>query len=72
MTSIAKSMMKSEVITVRQGFLVVTGSQLGVSLLVLVAAFDIRLASLYAIGIAGIIIFRARKAHYREIGGILF
>ena len=71
-TSIAVSMMKSEVISARQGFLVVTGSQLGVSLLVLVVAFDIKLAALYGIGVAGIIIFRTRKVHYREIGGILF
>ena len=71
-TSIAVSMMKSEIITARQGFLVVTGSQLGVSLLVLVVAFDIRLAALYGIGVAGVIVFRARKVHYREIGGTLF
>ena len=71
-TSIAVSMMKSEIITARQAFLVVTGAQLGVSLLVLVVAFDIRLAALYGLGIAGIVVFRTRKAHYREIGGILF
>ena len=71
-TSVAVSMMRSEVITPRQGFLLVTGSQLGVSLLVLVVAFDIRLVALYGIGIAGIIVFRTRKVQYREIGGILF
>lgn len=71
-TSIAVSMMKSEVITARQGFLVVTGSQLGVSLLVLVVAFDIRLAALYGIGVAGIVIFRTRRVQYRETSGVLF
>ena len=71
-TSIAVGMMRSEIITARQGFLVVTGSQLGVSLLVLVVAFDIRLAALYGIGVAGIVIFRTRRVQYRETGGVLF
>ena len=71
-TSITVSMLKSELVSPRQGFLIVTGSPLGVTLLILVVAFDIRAVALFALGAAGIIIFRARKAHYREIGSMLF
>ena len=71
-TSITVSMLKSELVSPRQGFLIVTGSPLGVTLLILVVAFDIRVVALFALGAAGVIIFRARKAHYREIGSMLF
>ena len=71
-TSITVSMLKSELVSPRQGFLIVTGSPLGVTLLILVVAFDIRAVALFALGAAGVIIFRARKAHYREIGSMLF
>ena len=67
-TSITVSMLKSELISTRQGFLVVIGAQLGVALLILVVAFDVKLVALYALGLAGIIIFRTRKIHYRETG----
>ena len=30
------------------------------------------MVALFALGAAGVIIFRARKAHYREIGSMLF
>ena len=71
-TSITVSMLKSELISTRQGFLVVIGAQLGVALLILVVAFDVKLVALYALGLAGIIIFRTRKIHYRETGAMLF
>ena len=71
-TSITFSMLKSELVSARQGFLIVTGSPLGVTLLILVVAFDIKLAAFYGLGVAGVIIFCTRKVHYREIGSMLF
>ena len=71
-TSITASMLRSELILARQGFLVVLGSQLGVALLILVVAFDIKLLALYGLGVAGVSIFRSRKVRYREIGVMLF
>ena len=71
-TSITVSMLRSELISARQGFLVVLGAQLGVAFLILVVAFDIKLVALYGLGVAGISIFRSRKVRYREIGVMLF
>lgn len=71
-SSITVSMLKSQLVSARQGFLIVTGAQMGVAILILVLALDIRLVAVYGLGIAGIIIFRTRKAQYREIGAMLF
>ena len=71
-TSISVSMLKSELISARQGFLIIIGAQLGIPLLIFVVAFDVKLVALYALGLAGIIIYRTRKRRYREIGAMLF
>ena len=52
-TSITVSMLKSELITARQGFLIVMGAQLGVPLMILVITLDIKLVAVYGLGLAG-------------------
>ena len=69
---IAISMMRSGLISTRQGFLIALGAQLGVSSLILVVAFDIKSPVLYALGLAGIVLVRVGKAHYREAAAMLF
>ena len=71
-TSITVSMLRSDLISARQGFLVVLGANLGVASLILVVAFDIKFLALYVLGVAGVSIFRSRKVRYREIGVMLF
>ena len=71
-TSITVSMLRGDLISARQGFLLVLGSQLGVAFLILVVAFEIKVLALYGLGVAGILIFRARRVHLRETGAMLF
>ena len=71
-TSITVSMLRGDLISARQGFLLTMGAQLGVAFLILVVAFDIRALALYVLGAAGVVIFRTRKVSYRETGTLLF
>ena len=71
-TSITVSMLRGDLISARQGFLLVIGSQLGVAFLILVVAIEIKVLALYGLGVAGILIFRARRVHLRETGAMLF
>ena len=68
---ISVSMMRSGLITTRQGFLIALGAQLGVSFLILAIAFDIKVATLIALGVSGIAFFRLGKIQYRDAAAIV-
>ena len=67
---ISVSIMRSGLITTRQGLLIALGAQLGVSFLILAIAFDIKVATLIALGVSGIAFFRLGKMHYRDAAAI--
>ncbi len=71
-TFITVSMVRSGLISTRQGYPIALGAQLGVGLILLIVTLDIRLVALCGLGVGSIIITRARRGNYREIGAMLF
>ena len=71
-TFITISMLRSGLISTKQGYSIALGAQMGVGLILFIVGIDIRLAALYGIGIGGLAVTRMRRGHYREAGAMLF
>ena len=71
-TFITISMLRSGLISAKQGYSIALGAQMGVGLILFIVGIDIRLAALYGIGIGGLAVTRMRRGHYREAGAMLF
>ncbi len=71
-TFITISMLRSGLISARQGYPIALGAQMGVGLILFIVTVDIRLAALFAIGIGGVVITRLNRGNYREAGAMLF
>lgn len=71
-TFITISMLRSGLISARQGYPIALGAQMGVGLILFIVTVDIRVAALYGIGIGGLIITRLHRGNYREAGAMLF
>ncbi len=67
LTFIVVSMLRSGFVSKRGAFVILLGGNLGVVLLVLVVTFDIKLISLYVLGIASLVMIRERASKYRPI-----
>ena len=73
LTFIVVSMAKSRLVSTRGAFAIVLGGNVGVTLLVFMLTFDIRLAALYVVGAAGLVIASDRVAgDYRRIAASVF
>ena len=71
-TFITISMLRSGLISAKQGYPIALGAQMGVGLILFIVTVDIRIAALYGIGIGGVIITRLNRGNYREAGAMLF
>ena len=71
-TFITVSMVRSGLISARQGYPIALGAQLGVGLILLIVTLDIRLVALCGLGVGSIVITRARRGNYRATGAMLF
>ena len=71
-TFITISMLRSGLISTKQGYPIALGAQMGVGLILFIVTVDIRVAALYGIGIGGLIVTRLQRGNYREAGAMLF
>ena len=72
LTFIVVSMLRSGFFSTRGAFAILLGGSLGVVLLVLVVTFDIKLISLYVLGIASAVMISERASKYRPIAASFF
>ncbi len=72
LTFIVVSMLRSGFVSTRGAFAILLGGNLGVALLVLVVTFDIKLISLYVLGIASAVMISERASKYRPIAASFF
>ena len=71
-TFITISMLRSGLISARQGYPIALGAQMGVGLILFIVTVDIRVAALFGIGVGGALITRLNRGNYREAGAMLF
>ena len=67
MTFIVVSILRSGVITTRGALALILGGTVGVSVLVVIVTFDIKVVSLYVLGIAGAVVVSERLLRYRPL-----
>ena len=67
MTFIVVSILRSRLITTRGALALVLGGTLGVSVLVVIITFDIKVVSLYVLGIAGAAVVSERLSRFRPV-----
>ena len=67
MTFIVVSILRSGVITTRGALALILGGSVGVSALVVIVTFDIKVVSLYVLGIAGAVVVSERLSRYRPL-----
>ena len=67
LTFIVVSILRSGLISTRGGFAVILGGNVGITLLVLVVTFDIKLVPLYVLGAASAVMVSERASRYRPV-----
>ena len=72
LTFIVVSILRSGLISTRGSFAVILGGNVGITLLVLVVTFDIKLVALYVLGAASAVIVSERASRYRPVAASLF
>ena len=72
LTFIVVSMLRSGFVSTHSAFAILLGGTLGVSLLVLVVTFDIKLISLYILGITSAVMISETASKYRPIAASFF
>ena len=71
MTFIVISILRSGLITTQGALALIVGGCVGVSALVVIVTFDIKVAALYVLGIAGACVVSERLARYRPVAASL-
>ena len=72
LTFVVGGMTQTGLLSTRRALPVLVGGSFGSTLLVLVVTFDIRLAALYVLGIAGVVMVNERASRYRPLVASLF
>ena len=72
LTFIVVSILRSGLISTRGGFAVILGGNIGITLLVLVVTFDIKLVSLCVLGVASAVMVSERASRYRPVAASFF
>ena len=72
LTFIVVSMLRSGLISTSGAFAILVGGNVGMTLLVLVVTFDIKLAALYVFGITSALIVSEKTLRYRSIAASFF
>ncbi len=70
-TFITVSMVRSGLISARQGYPIALGAQLGVGLILMIVTLDIRLVALVGLGLGSIVMTRAKRGNYRQTGAMV-
>ena len=68
MTFIVVSILRSGMITTRGALALILGGSLGVSVLVVIVTFDIKVVSLFVLGVAGAVVVSERMSRFRTVG----
>ena len=71
LTFIVVSILRSGLITTKGALVLILGGGVGVSALVMIVTFDIKLIALYVLGITGMIVVTDKLPRYRPIAGSL-
>ena len=71
LTFIVVSILRSGLITTKGALVLILGGGIGVSALVMIVTFDIKLIALYVLGITGMIVVTDKLPRYRPIAGSL-
>ena len=69
LTFIAVSILRSRLITLKGALAMILGGGIGVTGLVMIATFDIKMFALYVVGIAGAMVVTERLSKFRAIAG---
>ena len=69
LTFIAVSILRSRLITLKGALAMILGGGIGVTGLVMIATFDIKMLALYVVGIAGAMVVTERLSKFRAIAG---
>ena len=69
LTFIAVSILRSRLITLKGALAMILGGGVGVTGLVMIATFDIKMLALYVVGIAGAVVATERLSRFRAIAG---
>ncbi|MCY4451641.1 MAG: Na/Pi symporter [Immundisolibacterales bacterium] len=72
LTFIVVSILRSRLVSTEGALAMILGGGIGVTTLVMLVTFDIKLASLYALGIAGAVLVSERLSKYRPVAGSCF
>ena len=72
LTFIVVSILRSGLISTKGGFAVILGGNIGITLLVLVVTFDIKLVALYVLGAASVVMVSERTFRYRPVAASFF
>ena len=72
LTFIVVSILRSGLITTKGAFALILSGGAGVTLLVMIVTFDIKVASLYVLGIAGAVVISERMSKFRPIAASFF
>ena len=71
LTFIVVSILRSGLITTRGALALILGGCIGVTALVMIVTFDIKLIALYVLGITGLVVVSEKLSRYRPIAGSL-
>ena len=72
LTFIVVSILRSRLITIRGALATILGGGVGVTGLVMIVTFDIKMVALYVVGIAGVVVVTERLSQYRAIAAAFF
>ena len=72
LTFIAVSILRSRLITLKGALALILGGGVGVTGLVMIATFDIKMLALYVVGIAGAVVATERLSKFRAVAGSFF
>ena len=72
LTFITVSLMRSNLVSTQRAFAFILGGNLGVGTLVLLVSLDVKLAALYVLGVASVLMVSERAIRLRNVGAVLF
>ena len=72
LTFIVVSTLRSGLITTKGALALILGGSIGVSALVLIVTFDIKVASFYVLGVAGAVVVSERMSRFRPLAASFF
>ena len=72
LTFIAVSLLRANIVSTERAFAFILGGNLGVGTLVLLVSLDVKLAAIYVLGVASVLMVSERAIRFRNIGAMMF